>query len=33
VLGASQCSSLIDKLLAIETIRDIRELRPALQRS
>jgi 2-methylcitrate dehydratase PrpD len=33
VLGASECSSLIDKLLAIETIRDIRELRPALQRS
>jgi 2-methylcitrate dehydratase PrpD len=33
VLGASECSTLIDKLLAIETIRDIRELRPALQRS
>jgi 2-methylcitrate dehydratase PrpD len=33
VLGTSACSALISKLLAIETIHDIRGLRPALQRS
>jgi hypothetical protein len=33
VLGNEECSSLIGKLLALETIRDVRELRPALQRS
>ena len=33
VLGASTTSSLITKLLALETLRDVRELRPALQRS
>jgi 2-methylcitrate dehydratase PrpD len=33
VLGPATCSILIDKLLALETLRDIRELRPALQRS
>src|ERR1700687_1823273 len=33
VLGAAACSTLIGKLLALETLRDIRELRPALQRS
>jgi 2-methylcitrate dehydratase PrpD len=33
VLGAATCSTLIDKLLSLETLRDIRELRPALQRS
>src|ERR1700682_2669078 len=33
VLGPATCSTLIGKLLALETLRDIRELRPALQRS
>jgi 2-methylcitrate dehydratase PrpD len=33
VLGTSTCSTLIDKLLSLETLRDVRELRPALQRS
>jgi 2-methylcitrate dehydratase PrpD len=33
VLGNSTCSSLIDKLLSLETLRDVRELRPTLQRS
>jgi 2-methylcitrate dehydratase PrpD len=33
VLGAAPCSALIAKLLALETLRDVRELRPALQRS
>jgi len=33
ILGASASTSLIEKVLAIETLRDIRELRPVLQRS
>jgi 2-methylcitrate dehydratase PrpD len=33
VLGTETCSALVNKLLALETLRDIRELRPALQRS
>jgi 2-methylcitrate dehydratase PrpD len=33
VLGRATCSALVDKLLALETLRDIRELRPTLQRS
>jgi len=33
VLGAANCSALIDKVLALEGVKDIRELRPALQRS
>jgi len=33
VLGSEVCSSLISKLLALETLRDVRELRPVLQRS
>ena len=33
VLGGATCSALIDKLLALETLKDIRELRPVLQRS
>src|ERR1700730_3403076 len=33
VLGGATCSALLDKLLSLETLRDIRELRPALQRS
>ncbi|HKW62739.1 MAG TPA: MmgE/PrpD family protein [Candidatus Acidoferrum sp.] len=32
VLGASNCSALIAKLLSLETLRDIRELRQALQK-
>jgi 2-methylcitrate dehydratase PrpD len=32
VLGASNCSALVDKVLALESVKDIRELRPALQR-
>lgn len=31
VLGTATCSSLISKVLALESLRDIRELRPALQ--
>jgi 2-methylcitrate dehydratase PrpD len=33
VLGNEMCSALIPKLLALETLRDVRELRPVLQRS
>ena len=33
VLGTAACPALIDRLLSLETLRDIRELRPALQRS
>jgi 2-methylcitrate dehydratase PrpD len=33
VLGAANCSILIEKVLALESVKDIRELRPALQRS
>jgi len=33
VLGGATCSTLIDKVLVLETLKDIRELRPALQRS
>jgi len=33
VLGPATCSALIDKLFALETLKDVRELRPALQRS
>jgi 2-methylcitrate dehydratase PrpD len=33
VLGTSACSTLINQLLSLELLRDIRELRPALQRS
>ena len=32
VLGNKMCSDLIAKLLALETLRDVRELRPVLQR-
>lgn len=32
VLGRAACSALIDKLLSLETLRDIRELRQALQK-
>jgi 2-methylcitrate dehydratase PrpD len=33
VLGNATCSALIEKLLSLETLRDIRELRPVLQRN
>jgi len=33
VLGNTACSNLINKLLALETLKDVRELRPDLQRS
>jgi 2-methylcitrate dehydratase PrpD len=33
VLGAATCTTLIGKLLSLETLRDVRELRPVLQRS
>jgi 2-methylcitrate dehydratase PrpD len=33
VLGAKKCDTLIEKLLALETVKDVRELRPLLQRS
>ena len=32
VLGAATCAGLIDRVLAIENLKDIRELRPLLQR-
>jgi len=31
VLGASTCSSLIERVLALDTVKDVRELRPLLQ--
>jgi 2-methylcitrate dehydratase PrpD len=33
VLGAGACNNLIEKVLAIESLKNIRELRPLLQRS
>ena len=33
ILGAAACSNLIEKVLDIESMKDVRELRPALQRS
>ncbi len=33
ILGASKSKSLIDKVLALEGVKDIRELRPLLQRT
>jgi 2-methylcitrate dehydratase PrpD len=33
VLGASTCSALIEKVLNIEAVKDVRELRPVLQHS
>jgi len=33
VLGASTCAALIEKVLGLEGVKDVRELRPALQRS
>jgi hypothetical protein len=33
VLGSANCGSLIDKVMSFEKVKDIRELRPLLQRS
>jgi hypothetical protein len=33
VLGTAQCAKLIDKVLNLDQVRDIRELRPLLQRA
>jgi hypothetical protein len=33
VLGAASCSALIDKILGLADVKDIRELRPVLQRA
>ena len=33
VLGAAQAQRLIDRTLALEQVKDIRELRPLLQRT
>jgi hypothetical protein len=33
VLGAATTASLIEKVLALESVKDIRELRPLLQRA
>jgi hypothetical protein len=32
VLGGASCAALIDKVLALENVKEIRELRPLLQR-
>jgi hypothetical protein len=32
VLGISRCAKLIDTVLGLETVKDMRELRPLLQR-
>jgi hypothetical protein len=32
VLGPAACTSLIDKVFDVESLKDIRELRPLLQR-
>jgi 2-methylcitrate dehydratase PrpD len=32
VLGSASCESLIEKVLALESVKDVRELRPVLQR-
>jgi hypothetical protein len=33
VLGADKCTRLIDQVLALERVKDVRELRPLLQRT
>jgi len=33
VLGATKCDALVEKLLGLENVKDVRELRPLLQRS
>ena len=32
VLGTSRCTRLIERVLALETVKDVRDLRPFLQR-
>ena len=32
ILGATKCDALTEKLLGLENVKDIRELRPLLQR-
>ena len=32
VLGSTSCAALIDKVMALESVKDVRELRPVLQR-
>jgi hypothetical protein len=31
VLGAATCSNLIERMLVLDTVKDVRELRPLLQ--
>jgi hypothetical protein len=33
VLGAANCNALIDRILALDTVKNVRELRPLLQRT
>jgi hypothetical protein len=33
VLGAAKCAGLIDKIFALESVKNVRELRPLLQRA
>jgi 2-methylcitrate dehydratase PrpD len=33
ILGAATCASLIEKVVGLEGVKDVRELRPVLQRS
>jgi len=33
ILGAAQCASLIERVLGLDRVKDIRELRPLLQRA
>jgi hypothetical protein len=33
VLGAATCNTLIEKILGLENVKNVRELRPLLQRS
>jgi len=33
VLGAANCSQLIERVMGLQNVNDIRELRPLLQRS
>ncbi len=33
VLGDAKCSALIDKMMKIDAVKDLRELRPSLQRT
>jgi hypothetical protein len=33
ILGAAQCASLIGRVLNVDQVKDIRELRPLLQRA